>query len=483
MRIILLLCGLLTAIPLANGGLKPEDINGYWMETGISTDFLRGFFSNAECKRSEFTRLACVNAVRAARSLIGAKTLNLSEEDFDADVQLFKTFHSQLVSKQLLYGKVINAELQVFDAHAFLMPRKAFDAAWGPKSEIRYFAGLNFMATKDGVRAALVMPNSTAERMGIQSFDRILKIGNKPVADLDQASRLLSEAGETQSLNMQIERAGKIKDLKADIRKVGNENLKIEVRADHLAYARLAQFKAGACQELKTKLQQLKPAPAGLILDLRFNPGGFKSEATCMAGLFIGTKPVVAERPIYLPLPGSVLRNVSSLPPLRWDNGPSAAAFPDMPLAILINHLSASSSEIVAGALQDHGRAWIVGERSYGKGSVQDLGVFAADSHFYLARTIALFYRPNGSTNELSGVTPNFIVPFRPGAEDIERGVLREQELRPGALKPLEPTQPWLEPRAKEVETLKACATNLESVDDYQQAFGAAVLRCAGPKT
>ena len=168
-----------------------------------------------------------------------------------------------------------------------------------------------------------------------------------------------------------------------------------EMLEDNIAYVRLTGFSANSADQLETKIQELlNQDPQALILDLRDNPGGFLSQSVQVADLFLGDGVVLYERD------GRDLEEV-----FESEDGDLAE---EIQLVILLNAGSASASEIVAGAVQDRGRGVLVGETSFGKGSVQQPHTLSDGSE--LRVTIARWYTPNNQSIDSNGITPDIEV-------------------------------------------------------------------------
>ncbi|MCB0000834.1 MAG: hypothetical protein KDE56_33955, partial [Anaerolineales bacterium] len=166
---------------------------------------------------------------------------------------------------------------------------------------------------------------------------------------------------------------------------------------DGIAYVQLVEFSRDASGRLETALEEvLAQNPRGLIFDLRNNPGGYLDESVAIADLFLPDGVVLFER------------NVSGLDrTFTSDNGDLAE---EIPIVVLINPGSASASEIVAGAIQDRGRGVLMGQTSFGKGSVQTVRELSDGSE--LRVTIARWYTPADHTIDKQGITPDIEVEF-----------------------------------------------------------------------
>ena len=183
---------------------------------------------------------------------------------------------------------------------------------------------------------------------------------------------------------------------------------------DDLIYVRIAQFQDRTASDLLNQIQSLSnegDAPKGVVLDLRNDPGGLLESAIGVSSAFLNSGDLVvstkgripsANREYYVKPLTQVLRNndQAAVKELAW--------LKTIPVVVLINAGSASASEIVAGALQDHGRATVIGNRSFGKGSVQSVLPLGSDAGLKL--TTALYYTPNGTSIQATGVEPDIYV-------------------------------------------------------------------------
>jgi carboxyl-terminal processing protease len=192
--------------------------------------------------------------------------------------------------------------------------------------------------------------------------------------------------------------------------KIDVPTIEFEMRDDGTAYVALLNFNFGASQKLAVAIQELLASdPYGLVLDLRGNPGGFLSEAVLVPGLFLPQNELVL-----------IERTKDSEEYLRpEDYGSEGPLAPEVPMVVLVDGGSASASEIVAGALQDHGRAVLVGETTFGKGSVQGLHELSDGSE--LRVTIARWFTPDDRAIHGEGLEPDFAVELTQEDLDADR--------------------------------------------------------------
>jgi carboxyl-terminal processing protease len=329
-----------------------------------------------------------------------------------------------------------------------------YDLAEFEKSTQGDFGGVGIQIQENKNHDLMVvepLPDTPAERAGIQPDDVITRINGKSARkiSLDQAVRTITGVPGT-NVTLTVQDAGVEKDfvLRREIIKVGSVKGYMPLvhgkwdyfidPQDKIGYVRLTNFNKTTSEDLDAALETLKARGArGLVLDLRNNPGGLLQAATEVVNKFISGGVIVKTHADRTP---------SANPPTETDARPEDMVT-DLPLIILVNPLSASASEIVSGALKDWGRALLVGERTFGKGSVQML--FPLDTkEAYLKLTTSHYYLPlgrcihreEGSTTW--GVDPDVPLAMTP-EEDLDMDDMRKAlDIRrlPGAKPPT--TQP-----------------------------------------
>ncbi|RME84160.1 MAG: S41 family peptidase [Caldilineae bacterium] len=248
-----------------------------------------------------------------------------------------------------------------------------------------------------GVSILFPFPGSPAEKAGLRPDDVILAVDDVDVTGmpLDRAVRLIRGPSGTHVL-LTIRR-GVEAPFQVDVVRARIEIpiLRAEIRDDHLLYIALADFSGRSAPEMRRALQQgVDAGVEGVILDLRNNPGGRLDMAIDIAGMFIADGIIVSE---------SGERDIDH----RANGTPLV---PGLPLAVLVNGGSASAAEIVAGAIQDHGRGVLIGETTFGKGSVQQ--IFTLSDGSILRVTVARWFTPHGRLIDGRGLTPDIEVPF-----------------------------------------------------------------------
>jgi carboxyl-terminal processing protease len=269
--------------------------------------------------------------------------------------------------------------------------------------------GVELKSAPDGLLVVHVIPGSPAERSGLRPGDHLVGIGGRAIGGLgvDEAAQLLQGA-EGSLVTLAIVRgpgpARAVTVRREHVEVPSVEGDKLLDAAAGVAYLKLASFQKTTAADLEAALRRLdQSGMRSLVIDLRGNPGGLLSAAVDVADLFLERGLVVATRGRS---PEEDF-NYSAGRPGTWR----------MPLVVLIDGDSASSSEIFAGAIRDHGRGTIVGSRSYGKGSIQ--GIFPLESAGVGMRlTTAKFFSPRGLPYSNVGVEPH--VPVHAAARPVE---------------------------------------------------------------
>jgi carboxyl-terminal processing protease len=275
--------------------------------------------------------------------------------------------------------------------------------------------------TFDGIGAEIGIRNNNlvivaplaatpAERAGLKPGDRILAIDGVDTTSMavDYAVKLIrGERGSTVTLLILTNGSSEPKEVKIVREKITIQVVQSELKrgpnGEAIAYIKLVHFAQDADQKFRTAWQTLKAKGANaIVLDLRNNPGGYLDQAIALASHWIEHDVVVKEK-----LPEQDYQDYTSI-------GPGDLA--NVPTVVLVNGGSASASEIVTGALQDWQLATIVGEKTFGKGSVQDLQEFPDGSAVKL--TIAKWFTPKERSIDLTGLTPDIILERT--REDVE---------------------------------------------------------------
>jgi len=332
-----------------------------------------------------------------------------------------RSYVEEVSIKDLVYG-AIEGMLASLDPHSgFMSPEIYKEMKVDTRGE---FGGLGIeISQRDGV-LTIVSPieDTPASRAGLKSGDHILKIEDEYTKDMEimEAVQLMRGAPGTK-ITITIMRPDFEKPqaftLEREVIKV--QSVKSKTLESGFGYVRLAQFQERSGDDLAKALEQLRQENGGslqgLVLDLRNNPGGLLDQAVEVADTFLAQGLIVYTqgREADAQMEFSAVQRGTE---------------PDYPMVVLINGGSASASEIVAGALQDHGRAVIMGVQSFGKGSVQTIIPLSDDSGLRL--TTAKYYTPNGTSIQARGIVPDIEVQQSEIKEVQEFDHFREKDLK-----------------------------------------------------
>ncbi|MDO9462561.1 MAG: S41 family peptidase, partial [Deltaproteobacteria bacterium] len=333
-----------------------------------------------------------------------------------------KNYVEEVKTGDLIYGS-IKGMLETLDPHSSFMTPDDFKELQVETKGI--FSGIGIEITlKDGI-LTIVSPieGTPAYNAGLKAGDRILKIDGKTTKNMsliEAVKKLRGPRGTKVTISILREGWSEIKDFALVRDVIPIHSVKHKTLEEGYGYARIINFQDKTSQDLKSALddleQQNKPLK-GLILDLRNNPGGLLDQAVRVADEFI-------EEGIVVYTDGRIKsQNV------RFTAHKGEKPHP-YPIIVLVNEGSASASEIVAGALQDHKKAIILGAQTFGKGSVQT--VIPLDDGSGLRLTTALYYTPGGRSIQAKGITPDIIVAgqFNLHKEKMKKiKILREKDV------------------------------------------------------
>lgn len=363
----------------------------------------------------------------------------------------------------LIVGQVINTYLTVaVDPHTHLNPIAQIQD--DNKSSDEKFEGIGAQLRIESNRAVIFNPelNGPALAAGIKAGDIIIKVNGKSTKGMglnELISLIRGPEGTVVTLN--ILRGNKESVFKIVRAKIETKNVSFRILTDFgvanaVGYIKIRSFSDGSTCEntLKALVTSFEARIPRIILDLRGNPGGNLGQAVCIGALFLGSRSnIVGVKDL-------TKTDAEPIEPITMAEYMSAdAQLPGLPteasVTTLIDSGSASASEIVAGALQDHWRSWIVGQRSFGKATVQRGQEWKENSKLFLFETVQRFYQPSGRTNQVVGIQPDFEVVSDPNSDQAERQDLREEDLFTNALPPL--SEPWQQMRAHDVSVIEEC--------------------------
>lgn len=335
-----------------------------------------------------------------------------------------KSYVEDVDTKKLVYG-AINGMLSSLDPHSSFMPPDTYKEM---KIDTKgAFGGLGIeISIKDGVLTVISpIEDTPAFKAGIKAGDMILKIDDKFTKDLninDAVKRMRGQKGSKVVLTIMREGFEKPKEFPIIRDIIQVKSVRFHLMDGGYGYVRIAQFQEKTDEDLSKALkamkEEYKSELKGLVLDMRNDPGGLLDQAVKVADHF------VPEGQMIVYTEGREKESKMQFTSKRGGKEPN------YPVVVVINGGSASASEIVAGALQDHKRAIIMGTQSFGKGSVQTIIPLSDDSGLRL--TTARYYTPKGRSIQAKGITPDITVeavelPKTTGKKDSLH--LREKDL------------------------------------------------------
>jgi carboxyl-terminal processing protease len=348
---------------------------------------------------------------------------NLFSEVFE---QVRQNYVEAVSDKQLVEG-AIKGMLGALDPHSSYMDAKEYrEMQVQTRGE---FAGLGMQVTMENGLVKVISPidDTPAAKAGLKPGDLILAIDEAPVSDmtLSEAVEKLRGPVGTQ-VKLTLRRQGvdpfEVTLTRAEIRV---EPVKYHLEGNDVGYIRISTFSERTSSTLESAVKALRQQAGdkltGVVLDLRNNPGGLLDQAVAVSNAFLDQGEIVSTR-------GRRTQDSH-----RYTAQPDRDLLRGLPVVVLINGGSASASEIVAGALQDHHRAVLLGTRSFGKGSVQTV-LQIKESGGAIRLTTQLYFTPSGRSIQAKGIEPDVIVEPAKIEKVAQASRLREADLR-GALK------------------------------------------------
>ncbi|MBA3016195.1 MAG: S41 family peptidase [Proteobacteria bacterium] len=335
---------------------------------------------------------------------------------------LENNYVEEIKTDEVVQG-AIKGMLDVLDPHSSYMKPESFkDLQIETKGS---FSGIGIEITQKDGALVVVSPieGTPAFKKGIQAGDRIIKIDSQFTKDMSliEAVELL-RGPKGSAVTIAILRKGwtELQEITLTRDDIPIYSVKTKLLEPGYTYIRITNFQAKTTSDLRTELNKMieKGPILGLVLDLRNNPGGLLDQAVNVSDLFLDSGLIVYTK-------GRL--SEQSMEYKAHSGGPHY----DFPMIVLVNGGSASASEIVAGALQDHKRALILGEQTFGKGSVQT--IFPLNNGAGLRVTTARYYTPNGTSIQAKGITPNLVIPLQTVSDEnnsiLPSGMIKEKDL------------------------------------------------------
>jgi carboxyl-terminal processing protease len=392
-------------------------------------------------------------AEKADRSaaVVLARDLKLPVEDLTLFTQVYeriKNDYVEPVEDKKLLREAINGMLQGLDPHSQFLDADQFKEM--QVTSTGEFGGIGIeLGSEDGfLKVIAPIEDTPADRAGLKAGDFIVKVDDvstKGVNLTEAVKRLKGKPGTAVRLTIARKNEGKPLEFSIVRDTIRTKSVKVDSPEAVFVRLRVTNFQERTAEDMAKAIGDIfakNPSPKGIVLDLRTNPGGLLNSSVAVSAAFLPKDALVvytdgrsdenrikytASRQNYLR--GAMLKDdyIAKLPP----------AIKTVPMVVLVNGASASAAEIVAGALQDHKRAIVIGTQSFGKGSVQTLLPLGQSTAIKL--TTAKYFTPNGRTIQAKGISPDIII-----EDGRDRITLREKDL-----------QRHLESEEEKVERLK----------------------------
>jgi carboxyl-terminal processing protease len=435
----------------------------------------KAFFSSA---------IAAIALTAMVGTSAGAQTAPKEDplKEMDEFMAVYKRVKASYVDKvddkQLMEG-AIQGMLNTLDPHSAFLDKSDFQSL---QTQIDgEYGGLGLSVTLEDGAVKVIAPtiDTPADKAGIKSGDYITHLDSELIVGgtLDEAvNRMRGEPGT--SIKLTIFRPGREEPFDVTITRavIDLKPVRWEVK-DKIGVITITGFSEETGEDVAAAVKAIEKQnggkPLGYIVDLRSNPGGILDEAVKVSDVFLDKGEIVSER------------GRNKVVVQRWfaEKAVPGDVTGGKPVIVLVDAGSASASEIVAGALQDHHRALIMGERSFGKGSVQNVLPLSRDTGLRL--TVARYHLPSGRSVQEGGIKPDINVPQISDPDYKKRVAVRESDLRRHLVNDLAVEDKELESDLQEDPRFAMTTEQLEAkgIKDFQLHYAMETLNRLGSKT
>jgi len=340
-----------------------------------------------------------------------------------------KNYVEPVESKQLIQG-AINGMIKALDPHSAFMNEEMYKELEVETKGSFGGIGIEITVQKDVLTVVSPIEDTPAFLAGVKAGDQIIKIDGQPTKDItimEAVTKLRGPKDSKVTITIMRETFPKPKDITMARAMIQIKSIKSRMFEDQLGYVRIASFQERTADDLRRALRELQTPTRplrGLVLDMRNNPGGLLAQSIEVSDAFLKSGTIVSTR--------GRIKSVESTVTAK-DNGDELTC----PIVVLVNEGTASAAEIVSGALQDNGRALILGTQTFGKGSVQT--VIPLEEGAALKLTTAKYYTPRGRSIQAEGISPDITIKYAKPAEEngTESEAIRERDLK-GHIKGME---------------------------------------------
>ncbi len=361
-------------------------------------------------------------------SNVPAKDKNVYKDikTFNEVFDMIKKNYVDEVDPTVLMQGAINGMVKSLDPHSSFMTPDLYKELEVETQGQFGGIGIEIMIIKDILTVVSPIEDTPAFNAGLKSGDQILKIDGKSTKNIDimtAVQKLRGPKDTKVTVTIMRDNMTAPKDYSLTRAIIQIKSVKVKKLEDNIGYVRIAAFQERTSDDLRRELKEIsgKLNPMkGLILDLRNDPGGLLTQAVEVSDVFLKSGVIVSTR-------GRVKSMETTA--VAKNNGDKVTC----PMIVLVNEGTASAAEIVAGALQDNGRALVVGTQTFGKASVQT--VIPLEDGSALKLTTARYYTPKGRSIQAEGITPDIIVKYIKPSDDVDNTGMDEERIREKDLK------------------------------------------------
>jgi len=439
----------------------------------------------------KFAALARSAALVTAVALIPATTAGLAQVDGRAGpefakviavYQRIKASYVEPVEDDVLMRGMIDGMLAALDPHSAYLDGSDLQRLETMIDGNYSGLGLSVVAEDGAVKVISPFRGSPADKAGIKAGDFITHLDGRLIVNQTLDESVAQMRGrEGTAIRLTIFRPGRDEPFDVTVTRgvIELEPVTWELEDGNIGHIMINEFSRDVGSDVFSAWEDLKSKAAGrlngLVLDLRSNPGGSLDEAVALSDLFLTDGRIVSQR--GRARGENIAYNAETM--FRGDIAEG------LPIVVLIDAGSASASEIVAGALQDHRRAVVMGERSFGKGSVQSLLPLGRDAALKL--TTARYYTPSGHSVQEGGIKPDIAVPqlSDPDLAKRARFQMRESDLRGHLINEIGLDDDAVEKDSREDPRFQQTADELKAkgIEDFQLHYALETLRRTSPKS
>ena len=322
-------------------------------------------------------------------------------QKFSQVMEMVRQAYVEEISDEKLIGGALSGMLSSLDPHSTYLDKDMYKQMnVDTKGEFGGL-GIEIQSAEGGIRIVSPIEDTPADRAGVKAGDLIIKIDDEVARDMslmEAVKKMRGKPGTSIMLTIYREGAGAPLEVKITRAIIKVNSVKSDMLAPGYAYLRITQFQQRTVTMLSKQIRALKKRSggqlSGVVLDLRNNPGGLLNQAVAVSDLFLEK--------------GNIVSTKSRAGQSMTFDAQAGDILKGLPMVVLINEGSASASEIVGGALQDHHRAILMGTKSFGKGSVQS--VVPLNDGTAIKVTTALYYTPSGRSIQATGIDPDILV-------------------------------------------------------------------------